>query len=76
MKNRRTPLPRWLIAIAAIPVLLFVAPLLALAREAPWAELGPRKRAEQSRNRTPCTSFSDSQKLVLIKIFIPGDWPD
>lgn len=48
MKDRRTPLPRWLVAIAAIPVLLFVAPLVGLAKEAPWAELGPLLVTEQT----------------------------
>jgi len=41
VKHRRTALPIWLVAIAALSVLLFVAPLVGLVAEAPWAELGP-----------------------------------
>lgn len=40
MSPRRTPLPAWITAIAAGSTLLFVAPLVALALEAPWRELG------------------------------------
>ena len=39
MSSVRAPTPRWVTAIAAVALLLFVAPLVGLAYAAPWAEL-------------------------------------
>lgn len=39
MSRPRTPLPRWVTAIAAAALLLFVAPLVGLALETPWRDL-------------------------------------
>ena len=40
MSSARPPLPRWLTAIAAVALLVFVAPLVGLLIEAPWRDLG------------------------------------
>ena len=39
MNDRRKHLPRWLLALAAAPALLFTAPLVALALEVHWSEM-------------------------------------
>ncbi|MFN3243311.1 MAG: ABC transporter permease [Planctomycetota bacterium] len=48
MRHHRTPLPRWLVAIAGVSVVLFAAPLVGLAVEAPWAELGELLVADET----------------------------
>lgn len=40
MSRPHAPLPRWVGAIAAVALLLFLAPLVALAVDAPWSAMG------------------------------------